>query len=101
MSVTRDDAKKIADLARLRFDETELTRITEELNHILDHVEALRSLESRTPSDTVADERMSTRAPEAETPDELRRPVASFAPEWRDGFFVVPAFPGVHVEDGG
>ena len=100
MSVGRDEAGRIAALARLRFDEAELTRITEELNHILEHVEALRSLESRTPADAPADERMSTRAPQADEADELRRPIASIAPDWRDGFFVVPPLPGVHAEDG-
>ena len=29
---------------------------------------------------------------------ELRREIASFAPDWRNGFFVVPAFPGVHQD---
>jgi len=99
MSVARDHAQRIAALARLRFDEAELTRVTEELNHILEHVEALRSLESRTPAEPPDDERMSTRAAGADEADELRHSIASFAPDWRDGFFVVPPLPGVHAED--
>jgi aspartyl/glutamyl-tRNA(Asn/Gln) amidotransferase C subunit len=98
--VTEDDARRIAALARLRFDAAELTRITEELNHILEHVEALRSVESRAPDDSSDDERMPTRAAEADEPDELLRDVASIAPDWRDGFFVVPPLPGVRAEDG-
>jgi aspartyl/glutamyl-tRNA(Asn/Gln) amidotransferase C subunit len=93
-----DDARRIAALARLRFDAEELGRITQELNHILDHVEELRSLERRAVEDGL-DEVRSTRGAEAERADELRRDIASFAPDWREGFFVVPPFPGVHQED--
>ena len=98
--VKQDEARRIASLARLRFDEAELARITEDLNHILDHVEDLRSLESRAAHEDVPTDRRSTRGDEADRPDELRREIASFAPDWRDGFFVVPPFPGVHQEDG-
>jgi aspartyl-tRNA(Asn)/glutamyl-tRNA(Gln) amidotransferase subunit C len=98
--VSRDEARRIAALARLRFSDEELTRITAELNHILDHVEALRSVEDRAPGELVEADRPSTRGPAAEQPDTLRREVASFAPDWRDGFFVVPPLPGVHAEDG-
>lgn len=35
-------------------------------------------------------------AGERETaPDSLERPLARMAPDWRDGFFVVPRLPGV------
>jgi aspartyl/glutamyl-tRNA(Asn/Gln) amidotransferase C subunit len=98
--VGTEEAKRIAALARLRFDESELARITEDLNHILDHVEDLRSLESRAAPEGVVADRRSTRGEDADRPDELRRECASFAPDWRGGFFVVPPFPGVHQEDG-
>lgn len=29
------------------------------------------------------------------TPDSLERPLSRMAPDWRDGFFVVPRLPGV------
>ena len=93
-----DEARRIAALARLRFDADELARITEDLNHILDHVEELRSLEHRTVDTRLDGDRRPTRGAEAEHPDELRRDIPSFAPDWRDGFFVVPPFPGVHQE---
>ncbi|MDF2695686.1 MAG: hypothetical protein K0S65_4069 [Labilithrix sp.] len=98
--VKREDARRIAALARLRFEESELARITEELNHILDHVEDLRALESRAAPEDVATDRRSTRGGGADLPDELKREIASFSPDWRDGFFVVPPFPGVHQEEG-
>ena len=96
--VEREAARRIAALARLRFDEAELARITEDLNHILDHVEDLRALESRAAPETVATDRRSTRAAEA-GPDELRREIASFAPDWREGFFVVPPIKGEPVPE--
>jgi aspartyl/glutamyl-tRNA(Asn/Gln) amidotransferase C subunit len=96
--VTPEEARRIAALARLRFDADELGRITEDLNHILDHVEELRSLETRTASAHLDGELETTRGAEADRPDELRREIASFAPDWRDGFFVVPPFPGVHQD---
>ena len=97
--VRRDEARRIAALARLRFEDAELARITEDLNHILDHVEDLRTLESRAVPEDVATDRRSTRGEGAERPDDLQREIGSFAPDWRDGFFVVPPFPGVHQED--
>ncbi len=99
MSVARESARRIATLARLHFEEDELTRVTAELNHILDHMEALRSLEKRG-AHPMDDLRAPTRGPGAETPDELRKPIGSFAPDWRESFFVVPPLPGVHAEDG-
>ncbi|MGE0159283.1 MAG: aspartyl/glutamyl-tRNA amidotransferase subunit C [Gemmatimonadales bacterium] len=96
-----DEARRIATLARLRFDEEELERITGELNHILDHVEDLRALENRTGSTYLEGERSTTRGAGAEQPDDLRCEIAAFAPDWREGFFVVPPFPGVHQEDAG
>jgi aspartyl/glutamyl-tRNA(Asn/Gln) amidotransferase C subunit len=96
--VGKGEARRIAALARLRFDADELAHITEDLNHILDHVEELRSLEKRTVGARLEGDRMPTRGADAERPDELRRDIRTFAPDWRDGFFVVPPFPGVHQE---
>lgn len=97
--VGRDEAERIATLARLRFDEEDLARITEELNRILDHVEELRSLERRAVAEPAQDDRLAVRGPAADQPDALRRDIGSFAPDWRDGFFVVPPLPGMHAEE--
>jgi len=101
MSVGRNHAVRIASLARLRFGDAELTRITAELNRILEHVEQLRTLEQAAPPPAGPDERASTRFPGAEEPDALRDGIGSFAPDWREGFFVVPPLPGVHAEPEG
>ena len=112
MSVDRAHADRIAHLARLRFQDEELTRITQDLNHILDHVESLKGLESgsgeggaaaghlaTSGAPTVADCRP-TRPPAADEADRLALDLESVAPDWRDGFFVVPPLPGVHEPEG-
>jgi len=105
MSVQRDQTERIAALARLYFEPEELDRLTEELNHILEHVERLKGLEEERP-DEGADrfvflglEGDGTRGEGAESPDALDAPFSTVAPDWREGFFVVPPLPGMH--DGG
>ena len=104
MSVAREHAERIAALARLRFEADELTRITEDLNHILDHVEVLRTLEAAAEAEwegvTPATAESTTRGAGAERPDALGRGIEAFAPDAREGFFVVPPFPGVHDAEG-
>ncbi len=46
MSVTKNDVKKIAELARLEFDENELENYTHEMNKILGYVEKLNELDT-------------------------------------------------------
>jgi len=46
MSVTNDDVRKIASLARLEIKENELDSYTEQLNTILDYVEKLNELDT-------------------------------------------------------
>ena len=100
MSVERDQAERIAALARLRFEDDELQRVTEELNHILDQVVVLKKLErSSTDASQGEWEGESTRRAGAEVPDKLDAALESLAPDWRDGFFIVPPPPGVHEGD--
>jgi aspartyl-tRNA(Asn)/glutamyl-tRNA(Gln) amidotransferase subunit C len=44
MSVTKNDVKKIAELARLEFSESEIENYTSEMNKILGYVEKLNEL---------------------------------------------------------
>lgn len=97
MSVTLGDARRIAELARLRLDDMELRRLTGELNRILDHVVALEALGEEEAADVVepTEDLVSLRPSEAEAPDPLVHDPARAAPDWREGFFVVPALPGL------
>ena len=47
MSVTKNDVKKIAELARLEFSETEIENYTTEMNKILGYVEKLSELDTK------------------------------------------------------
>ncbi len=47
MSVTKDDVKKIAELARLEFTDSEIENYTTEMNKILGYVEKLNELDTR------------------------------------------------------
>ena len=46
MAVTRKDAEHIAELARLKFDDSEIENFTQDLNNILTYVEKLNELDT-------------------------------------------------------
>ncbi len=99
MSVTRAQVVKIAALARLELGEEELERLTTELNGILAHVDQLTSLDLGETSDLTPQIRSplpATRPEAVEDADVLIRLPKSFAPDWRENFFVVPPLPGMH-----
>ena len=119
MSVDRAEVERIAKLAQLRFGDEELNRLTEEMNRILGHAERLQAEagkgdgEAGAPAehaptgparDGYGPDGQATgaiagvRAASVQVPDNLEEPPASFAPEWQDGFFVVPPPPGVTAE---
>ncbi len=102
MSVTRADVVAIAALARLELGEEELERLTTELNGILGHVDQLTSLDLVETSDLTPQIRFplpATRGEAVEDPDALTRAPSSFAPDWRENFFIVPAPPGMHRDE--
>lgn len=98
MSISGEELRRIAQLARLRLEDDELERLGSELNAILEHIDALRVLALHEASDIspqLSEPLPSARSEEAEEPDALSAGPGDFAPEWRDGFFVVPPPPGV------
>lgn len=90
MSVTHDEVRHIATLARLKLESERLTHLADELNGILAHVEALRGANT---ADVLSDVDESLGMP-LRADDGVQRPLAapreSFAPAMRDGFFLVP-----------
>jgi aspartyl-tRNA(Asn)/glutamyl-tRNA(Gln) amidotransferase subunit C len=98
LKITREEARRIADLAHLEFDDASLDRLAADMTTVLGYVEGL-SLEagSSLPVDNGGLKPTSTQKPTS-TPmrdDEVRASldrdvVASNAPAWSDGFFVVP-----------
>ena len=99
VSVSARDVQRIRELARLHLEDDELERLTSDLNAILRHVDSLRDLGStKQPEDSsqIGSKLESVSHEHVEGPDKLREMPADFAPEWKEGFFVVPAPPGVN-----
>lgn len=90
MSVSRDDVRHIAELARLGVSDARIDALTGELNGILAHMDALRQADTSAIA-RAHDERpgMPLR-PDAGPPVPLAADRATFAPAMRDGFFLVP-----------
>ena len=91
MSVTVDDVRHIAGLARLGLDPERIPSLVAELNRILEHMDALRAVPSRPDQRVtgISAGGMPLRE-DLGPPLPLIRPRDEFAPEMRDGFFVVP-----------
>ena len=91
MAISRGDVQHVARLARLGLEDEELDRLANELNHILDAMQALRQLDTEAiaptaqviPLTNVMREDVSR--PSWPTEDILRN-----APETRDQQFLVP-----------
>ena len=91
MSVTVDDVRHIASLARLGLDPGRIPSLVAELNRILEHMDALSAVPTRPDQRVtgVSSGGMPLRE-DIGPPLPLARPRDEFAPAMRDGFFVVP-----------
>jgi aspartyl-tRNA(Asn)/glutamyl-tRNA(Gln) amidotransferase subunit C len=91
MSIGRDEVLHVAKLAELAVRDADLDRLVEQLNRIVDYVAQL----DQVPGDGDAEafvpgpDRVALRA-DLPGPVPLARPPAEFAPEFADGFFLVP-----------
>lgn len=91
MSIGRDDVIHVAKLAELAVKEDDLPRLVDQLNRIVDYVAQL----DQVPADGTSDlflpgpEQVALRD---DVPGSvpLARPPAALAPEFADGFFLVP-----------
>lgn len=91
MSVTIDDVKHVARLARLGMTDARAAQVVGELNRILDHMAVLEGVKTLgvEPASGVGAAGMPLRT-DAGPPIPLARPPQDFAPSMRDGFFLVP-----------
>ncbi len=90
MSVTPDDVRSVASLARVGVDASTVALLVDELNGILSHMTVLQNVDlGSIPAETSPESSEALRADEVD-PDPLQSPGSSFAPEMRDGFFLVP-----------
>lgn len=93
MSVSEQDVRHIAALARLEIAETRIGALVSELNGILAHMDVLQAVQM--PASTPADVAFAASGETVLREDvpgsvPLHRERESFAPEFRDGFFLVP-----------
>jgi aspartyl-tRNA(Asn)/glutamyl-tRNA(Gln) amidotransferase subunit C len=91
MSVTKDDVKKVARLARIRVADDALEPLSKELTGILDWIEQLNEvdIEGAEPMTSVVDAKLPMRT-DAVTDGNRQDEVLANAPRTEDGFFVVP-----------
>ena len=91
MAVTERDVRHVAALARLGLRDERIPALVQELNSILAHMEELNAVDTeRVPATSaVGSEGMPLRV-DGGLPLPLAVPRELFAPEMRDGFFVVP-----------
>ncbi len=91
MKITRDDVRKVAELARIEFAEEELEKFTEQLGNILRYIGKLNELDTKDvePTSHVLD--LATPLRDDAVVEWLTREDAlKNAPQEEDGFFVVP-----------
>jgi aspartyl-tRNA(Asn)/glutamyl-tRNA(Gln) amidotransferase subunit C len=91
MSIGREEVLHVAKLAELAVREEELDRLVEQLNRIVDYVAQLNQV----PADRMAESFLPGPPAVSLREDQpgsvpLRRSPADLAPEFADGFFLVP-----------
>lgn len=91
MAVTREDVLHIAQLARLGVTPERADELTRELSAILAHMDVLSQVDTAgvAPTSGVGAGGTPLRPDSGVTPA-MDRPLESFAPSMRDGFFIVP-----------
>ena len=91
MAVTADDVRHIAGLARLGVDEARIPALAQELNGILGHMEVLSQVDTAgSPETTGVGVAGTPLRQDGGVAIPIARHHSSFAPEMRDGFFIVP-----------
>ena len=91
VSIGRDEVLHVARLAELAVPDEELDRLVAQLNRIVAYVAALDRLppDPRIEAFLPGPHEVRLR-PDEPGPVPLLRPPAELAPEWKDGFFLVP-----------
>jgi aspartyl-tRNA(Asn)/glutamyl-tRNA(Gln) amidotransferase subunit C len=91
VKISRDEVLKVARLAELAVDEADLPTLVTQLDHIVGYVAQIDALppEGEIPPFVPGPAAVRWRADEVR-PEPLALPPAALAPEFRQGFFVVP-----------
>ena len=86
MKITRDEARRIAALAHLEFDDVSLDRMAAEMTKILTYIDQLKEIEGAAGETAGATPLRDDVVKAGVDRDAVERN----APAWRDGHFVVP-----------
>ncbi len=91
MSIDIDTARRVAHLARIAVDESDLPALAGELSHILTFMEQLNEVDvdGVEPMTSVTPMRLKRRA-DVVTDGDMQDKILSNAPDAREGFFAVP-----------
>ena len=94
MSVSAEEVRRVASLARLALTDDQAMALTADLNGILHHMESLANVDTAGVAETVGVGAVGTplRA-DAGPALEMQRPLSAIAPEIRDGLLIVPRLP--------
>ena len=91
MSIGRDQVLHVAKLAELAVEAEELERLVEQMNRIVDYVAQLDQVAAEPATEAFLPGPSSVSLREdVEDAVPLAQPPADLAPEFRDGFFLVP-----------
>ena len=95
MSLTRQDVEKVALLARLKFDEAELEKITKHMVQIIQYVDKLSELNTEDVEPMAhALDIQNALAEDESRPSLSRKEVLKNAPKHDEEYFLVPAVLG-------
>ncbi len=91
MSIKREDVLHVAQLAELKVTDAEVAALVPQLNGIVDFVAQLAGAEipAGTAEFTVGPAQVTLRD-DVVRPEPLERSAERTAPDWQDGFYVVP-----------
>jgi aspartyl-tRNA(Asn)/glutamyl-tRNA(Gln) amidotransferase subunit C len=91
MSVSRDDVLRIAQLAELDVEDEALPDLADQMSRILDYVAQLSAVPTNGTAKTFVPGPDAIRfRPDEVNPWPLAFPPGDFAPQFKEGFFVVP-----------
>ena len=91
MSVSIDEVKRVAALARLGLTDERAAALTRDMNTILDHMGVLEKIDTSGVREYVSGDEAGMRLRRDEGPAApLSAGANSFAPEMREGLFIVP-----------
>ncbi len=92
MSVSKEEVKKIAELARLKFEENELDNFTQQFNKILEYMDKLNELDTENvePLSHPVEPKENRFRKDEKKPSVKREEALRNAPDSNEEFFKVP-----------